>query len=268
MWIHFLWHPWQVSGSPWCLSLGNTAHKNTAFWTALLGEGLSELLQTSSLFLQSNFSKDRQVSNSVINTFIINTFSLYFINSKRHFFFFLSQCKTFLYLHEEIPSSIWERRLVCACYCSAREHLLLIKGVRLSLQSEVPVQTYFSPSPSGLFQTWIFQVLNGLHSEKRPSVFFIDVQMNKTLQRRAYFTLSPFPPQHQSEWLCRRKVLWLCQTNWRRLLGLAKSCWPVTGVALHSLYPVGIICVGFSMCQRNAIYPVDGENKNIALCDS
>lgn len=127
---------------------------------------------------------------------------------------------------------------------------------------------HFSPSPSGLFQTWIFQVLNGLHSEKRPSVSFIDVQMNKTSQRRAYFTLSPFLPQHQSEWLCRRKVLWLCQTNWQRLLGLAKSCWPVTGVALHSLYPVGIICVGFSICRRNAIYPADGKNKSMALCDA
>lgn len=165
-WHHFLWYHWEIRVSAWWPFLGNTAQKNAAFWTPLLGEGPSNLLLTSSLFLQNNFRKERQIPNSLIKT--INTFFLYFKNSNRCLLGFFRSMQN-IYLHEEMPSSVWETHLVRTYYCCAQEHLLLIKGVTAQFAKQSACTNVFLPCAFwSLFPTWVFQVQNGLHSEERP----------------------------------------------------------------------------------------------------
>lgn len=205
-----------MSGCPRCPSLGNAAHRSTAFWTAILETTLIPSCLHPYSF--KTILAKRQVPTSLINT--INNFFLCFKSSNRHFFFFLSQCKVFLSLHKEVPSSVWQLHLLGTQYCCVQEHLLLIKGVQLSLQSKVSVQTYFSRLPSGLSsQLSVFQVLNGLHSEKGPSVFCWCSDKQNFAEEGLLLSFS-FPASVLREWLCWRKAL--CQTNWQRLLGLGK----------------------------------------------
>lgn len=150
-WIHFRWYHLQMagadgSGCPQCPSLGNAAHRSTAFWTAFLGRTLiHSCLHPYSFKMILAESRSQAASLT-----LLTTFSSILKILTGTFFFFLSQCKIFLSLHKEMPSSVWQIHLLGTQYCCVQEHLLLIKGVQLSLQSKVSVQTYFSRLPSGL----------------------------------------------------------------------------------------------------------------------
>lgn len=97
-----------------------------------------------------------------------------------------------IYWHEEMPSSLWERGLVCTYSCCAQEHLLLIRGVQLCLQSKVLAWTDFSPLPSGFSSSVEFSRCKMVFTQRRDHLCFVDAQRNKTLQLRADFSPSPF----------------------------------------------------------------------------
>lgn len=59
-------------------------------------------------------------------------------------------------------------------------------------------------------------------------------------------------------------VWWLCQANWQRLLGFAKSCWSVTRQLTTP--HICLFDAWISAWQRNNTYSTDSD-KNVMLCD-
>lgn len=133
------------------------------------------------------------------------------------------------YFHEKMPSSIWETHLGCTCYCCAQEHLLLIRGIQLSLQSKALVQTDFSSLPSGLSSWLEFSRCRMVFTQRKDHLHFADAQRNKTLQMRADFSSSPFLPWCWS-WFCG------CAKQ------IGRGCWPVQNHA--DLWPEWL-CIPF-----------------------
>lgn len=160
-----------------------------------------------------------------------------------------------------MPSSLWETGLVCTYSCCAQEHLLLIRGVQLCLQSKALAWADFSPLPSGFSSQLEFSRCKVVFTQRKDHLCFVDAQRNKTIQLRADFSSSLSCLGSGVGFVAVPGKLAEAAGPYEVRLSCGWSSFPL----LLSCRSVFVLCRNVSLSEKQQHSPVNTDNKHCVV---